>query len=80
MLKTYHVDLCIYDSSEGDATEAIVTKFVESGYTNIYYKRIDAKPHANEKVYKIYKDMEHSEYRYIWMIRDRIVDLIWERA
>lgn len=73
VLQKHNVDLYIYDSSEGSGTEDIVIKFMEGGFTNLYYKRIDAKVHANEKVYTIYKDMENSEYKYIWMIRDRHV-------
>ena len=73
ILRRYHVDIYIYDSSEGSATEDTVIKFVENGYSNLYYKRINAEVHANRKVYNIYQDMENSSYKYVWMVRDRFV-------
>lgn len=73
ILKKYHVDLYIYDSSEGSATEDIAISFMENGYTNLYYKRMAAEIHANQKVYNIYQDMENSGYKYVWMIRDRLI-------
>lgn len=78
MLSKHDVDIYIYDSSEGSATEDIVNEFKKAGYANLYYKRAASAVHANEKVYMIYKDMENSDYKYVWMIRDR--DTISEEA
>lgn len=69
--KDKSVDIYIYDSSENSETEQIVNKFLSQGFDNLVLRKVDSSVHANEKVFMIYEEMEHSEYEYIWMIRDR---------
>lgn len=70
-LKNQGVDIYVYDSSEGNETEQIVERLISQGFDNLFLRKIDSSIHANEKVFMIYREMEHSKYDYIWMIRDR---------
>lgn len=38
--KRYHVDVCIYDSSAGNATKDIVEEKVSQGYGNLSYRKM----------------------------------------
>lgn len=78
ILKNAGIDLYVYDSSEGDETEQIVEQMADQGFDNVILKKMDSSIHANKKVFMIYREMEDSEYEYIWVIRDR--DIMNESA
>lgn len=72
-LQNTGVDIYVYDSSEDNETEQIAEKMIKQGFDNLVLRKMESSTHANEKVFMIYKEMEHSEYEYVWVIRDRYI-------
>lgn len=75
ILKGRNVDIYIYDSSEGNETELVVTQYTQHGYDNLFFIKVDSNTNSNKKVFSIYRDMENSAYDFIWLIRDRLTIL-----
>lgn len=70
LLAERRVDVILYDSSEGEAAKRVYLDYSAQGYSNLRYVRCDSHVHSNEKVYMIFREMEYSEYDYVWMIHD----------
>lgn len=66
------IDICYFDSSEDDKTEAVVHKWMNK-YQNIQYTRILSKVPANRKVMQIYKQYaQYQDYDYLWICGDSL--------
>lgn len=76
----YNVDVLVWDSSENNDTQIEVEKIQKKGYTNIQYHRYTGKPDKfsiDDKVMDAYRFVA-SQYRYVWVIRDRTM-IHWDR-
>ncbi|WWR20455.1 hypothetical protein V1226_03290 [Lachnospiraceae bacterium JLR.KK009] len=71
--KRYHVDVCIYDSSAGNATKDIVEEKVSQGYGNLSYRKMPEELQFWEKVKGIYVG---SGYEYVWLCGDGIIVML----
>ena len=71
--KRYHVDVCIYDSSAGNATKDIVEEKVSQGYGNLSYWKMPEELQFWEKVKGIYVG---SGYEYVWLCGDGIIVML----
>lgn len=68
--REYHVDIYIYDSSDHDETEKVVTEF-RKRYSGIFLERIPSSVHSNKKVYEIYRRFGREKaYEYVWVSAD----------
>lgn len=68
----YGFDIYIYDSSEDELTENVVTE-KQAVYNKLHYIRIDPAVHSNMKVYHIFQEFGTSqEYEYLWVCSDSI--------
>ena len=66
------MDIYIYDSSEGKATEDVVRDFMREN-RSLYYVRVDSTVHSNMKVYGIFKEFgRNGKYDYLWVCSDSI--------
>lgn len=64
------VDIIIYDSSLDYRVKHQVYQFINNGFNNVYYYKINVEKESWEKVFDIYKAMQDSQYKYVWMIHD----------
>ncbi len=71
--KRYHVDVCIYDSSAGNATKDIVEEKVSQGYGNLSYRKMPEELSFWKKVKGIYVG---SGYEYVWLCGDGIIVML----
>uniref|UniRef100_UPI004056696C glycosyltransferase n=1 Tax=Agathobacter sp. TaxID=2021311 RepID=UPI004056696C len=69
----HNIDICIYDSSIRTETEEIVRAYIDRGYYNLSYKKMDDKIHANHKGYQIFEEIGQTDYDYVWMIHDHTI-------
>lgn len=70
-LKEFKIDIYVYDSSNNDLTENIVNNYVNKGYDNLYYIRLDTKITLKEKVFSIYNFYGFKkQYKYLWLKND----------
>jgi len=68
----YGIDLYIYDSSEDDDTERIVSIYKEKN-DNLYYVRLPSDTHSNIKAYMIYQKYGwEQDYDYVWLCSDSL--------
>lgn len=70
ILRRTGIDIRIYDSSNRDDTERLVSDYQHRGYSNLFYRHVDHAIHPNRKAYGIFKEAEQTEYDYIWLIHD----------
>ena len=70
ILKRTGIDIWIYDSSNNDDTERLVSDYQHRGYQNLFYRRVNHEIHPNRKAYGIFKEAEQTGYDYIWLIHD----------
>lgn len=70
ILKRTGVDIRIYDSSDNEDTERLVSDYQYRGYSNLFYRHVDHAVHPNRKAYGIFKEAEQTDYDYIWLIHD----------
>lgn len=70
ILKRTGIDIWIYDSSNNDDTERLVSDYQHRGYQNLFYRRVNHEIHPNRKAYGIFKEAEQTRYDYIWLIHD----------
>lgn len=73
LLQKYGVDLYIYDSNENTKTYEIVDAYIQKGFKNLHYKKVDSKVFPSIKVFKIFKAAASSCYEYMWLIHDHTV-------
>lgn len=84
-LKEFGIDIYVYDSSNNDLTENIVNIYINKGYDNLYYVKLDCNITLKDKVFSIYNFYGFKrEYKYLWLkndvfgIRDTILNKISE--
>ncbi len=66
------IDICIYDDSGNEDTKAVVEKYIEEGFDNIYYIDIHKARNANHKLFLIMNgEGLPKDYDYIWPTKDR---------
>ena len=70
ILKKTDIDICIYDSSDNDDTERLVSDYQHRGYQNLFYRQVDHAIHPNRKAYGIFKEAEQMGHDYVWLIHD----------
>ncbi len=70
--KRYDLDICYYDSSESDDTYDVIRAMCEKHSVDIGYRRLDSSLCIDMKIVEMYRELENSEYDYIWMINDAI--------
>ena len=68
--KKYGIDIHIYDSSEGDETEDIVKRRIDSGYDNVFIHRYSPTLPPEKKIKDI---LVSSGYDYVWLCGDGII-------
>lgn len=67
-----YFDIYIYDSSEDNSTEKLVTLWQEQ-CQNLYYVRMPSELHSNMKVYEIIKGYGlKGNYQYLWVNSDAV--------
>lgn len=70
--RSYDIDMYYYDSSDNDDTYHVVNRYIERGYENIYYIRVDSSVKVDDKLLSILKgEGQQYEYTYIWPVKDR---------
>jgi len=69
-LESYNIDLIIYDSSENDATEIIVTRHSKV-HKNIKYRRFINEGSKNKMAVAFEECSQF--YEYVWLVGDRIM-------
>lgn len=72
ILNRNQVDLIVYDSSEDEETEEIVHSFINRGYSNLLYKRVDSIMKSNEKFYYVAANID-KKYEYVWITHDHTI-------
>lgn len=66
----FGIDVYYYDSSEDDSTKLVVQKYIDKGYSNIYYIKV---PEGESKHAMFYSGMGlNKRYEYIWPVKDRV--------
>lgn len=74
-LKQKGIDIIVYDSSDEDKTEAVVTNYIIEGYNNVMYKRYSGKYDdfsTDTKVLAAYKEYCNL-YKYLWICQDGLI-------
>lgn len=71
--KTYGIDLHIYDSSEDNLTEHIVSKRIKNGYDNLYYHRCASDDIVSPPTEKLKNILVDSGYEYVWLCGDGVM-------
>lgn len=70
LYKEYGIDIYIYDSSEERDTEDIVNEFIQCGYDNIFYIKMECS--IREKIKSIFMQYGwKKQYKYFWLVKDR---------
>lgn len=72
LYQKYKIDVYIYDSSTDNKTCDITETFIEQGYQNLYYVKVDASVGIDDKMLMIFSGHGlQKRYRYLWPVKDR---------
>lgn len=66
------ISLCYYDSSDGEDTWKVIQEINEIYSVNIQYRKSDPSLCLDYKLIEILKDIERSDYNYLWLVNDSI--------
>lgn len=68
--RKFGIDVYYYDSSDDDSTKLVVQKYIDKGYSNIYYIKVQ---NGESKHAMFYSGMGlNKKYEYIWPVNDRV--------
>lgn len=66
------VELCYYDSSDGEETREIIEEINAKYGVGIQYRKCDVALCLDYKLIEILKDFEKADYEYLWLVNDSI--------
>lgn len=72
LYQKYKIDVYVYDSSTDNKTCEITETFMEQGYQNLYYVRVNPSVGIDDKMLMIFSGHGlQKNYRYLWPVKDR---------
>lgn len=72
LYKEYDIDVYYFDSSEDDETKKIVEKYINLGYDNLYYNKVEEGCLLDYKIDLILEGKGiNKKYDYIWPMKNR---------
>lgn len=65
-----YMDMYVYDSSEDDQTQSVISRYQEQ-QKNLFYNRVPSHVHSSQKLYDIYQNKYiQNNYEYLWILPD----------